>query len=63
MKSDPLLSPVEVAEYLGLSVETLAQWRSKKRGLPYLKLGSRVAYRPEDISKWLATKTVAVGSR
>lgn len=62
MKPEPLLSPVEVAEYLGLSVETLAQWRSERRGLAFVKLArNRVAYRQEDLSKWLATKTVAVG--
>ena len=33
-ESTKLLKPEDVAELTGLSVETLAQWRSQKRGIP-----------------------------
>ena len=33
-----LLRAEDVAEITGLSVETLAQWRSQRKGIPFLKL-------------------------
>jgi hypothetical protein len=33
-----LLKAEEVAELTGLSVETLAQWRSQQRGIPFVKI-------------------------
>ncbi|TRO21989.1 DNA-binding protein [Ectopseudomonas mendocina] len=49
-----LLSPEETAQALGLSVKTLATWRSTKRHqLPFVKVGNRVRYRAEDVSAWL----------
>lgn len=48
-----LLSAEEVARLTGLSIETLAQWRSQKRGIPYLKVGRAVRYDPADVqSTW-----------
>jgi len=34
-----LLTPEQVSELTGLSVETLAKWRSQKKHIPYLKVG------------------------
>lgn len=54
-----LLSSVEVAEITGLSVETLAQWRSQRREIPYVKLSrNRVGYRVNDLDAWLASRIV-----
>ena len=39
----------EAARILGLSVQTLRNWRHLRRGLAYCKLGRSVAYRKEDI--------------
>jgi len=44
-----LLRPEEVANLTGLSLETLAQWRSQKRGIPYLRVGRAVRYDPSDV--------------
>lgn len=53
-----LLTPDQVAAALGLSHRTLAAWRSSRRNpLPYVKVGSRVRYRSEDISTWLESRT------
>jgi integrase len=41
-----LLTTEQVALLTGLSRETLAQWRSQKRGIPYLKVGRVVRYDP-----------------
>lgn len=37
--SDDLLTPTELAAMLGMSVRTLANWRSTGKGPPYLKIG------------------------
>ncbi len=56
---EPLLTPAEVAKILGVRPTTLANWRSTGRyDLPYVKLGSVVAYRPEDVRAWVAKRVV-----
>jgi excisionase family DNA binding protein len=54
-----LLTAEDVAELTGLSVETLAQWRSQKKGMPYLKISRNcVRYRQSDLDGWLAERIV-----
>ena len=54
-----LLKAEEVAELTGLSVETLAQWRSQLRGIPFVKISRNcVRYRQTDLDCWLAERTV-----
>ena len=54
-----LLTPEDVAAMTGLSVETLAQWRSQKRGPPYLKISRNcVRYRQSDLDGWVAERIV-----
>ena len=55
-----LLKPEEVARITGLSKETLAQWRSQKRGIPYLKLERGVRYDPDDVQAYLEGCRVSV---
>jgi hypothetical protein len=58
---DKLLTPADVAELTGLSVETLAQWRSQKRGIPYLKISHNcIRYQQSDLAIWLAARKVCV---
>lgn len=52
---EPLLSPIEVSEYIGVPVTTLAVWRCTGRvRLPFVKVGRGVRYRREDIEAFLA---------
>jgi predicted DNA-binding transcriptional regulator AlpA len=61
VKATRLLSPAEVAEYTGLSIETLAQWRSQKRGIPYIKISHNcVRYRQADLDLWVSERIVRV---
>lgn len=54
-----LLTPAEVADALGVAVVTLELWRCTRRyPLPYVKVGSRVRYRPDDVRAFLASRTV-----
>jgi excisionase family DNA binding protein len=55
-----LLSAEDVAELTGLSTETLAQWRSQRRGIPYLKIGRRVRYDVTDVQAYLRGCRVSV---
>jgi predicted DNA-binding transcriptional regulator AlpA len=59
--SAKLLTPAELAEITGLSQETLAQWRSQKRGIPYVKISHNcVRYRPQDVDLWIDQRIVRV---
>jgi len=46
------LSETEAAGLLGLTVKTLATWRSKGLGPPYRKIGRRVEYTDTDFDEW-----------
>jgi len=45
-------SPAGVAEYLGVTPKTLAQWRSQGKGPRYRKAGGFVRYRWADVDRW-----------
>ncbi len=55
-----LLTPQEVAELTALSLHTLAQWRSQRRGIPYLKIGRKAMYDPGDVRRYLDGCRVSV---
>ncbi len=60
MSTDALLTTEQVADMTGLSRETLAQWRSQRRGIPYLKVGRAVRYDPADVQAYLEGCRVSV---
>ena len=52
-----LMTPEQVAKYLGISTETLNVWRCTKRyDLPYVKAGRLVRYRVEDVEGFIASR-------
>jgi predicted DNA-binding transcriptional regulator AlpA len=56
-----LLRAEDVAGITGLSVETLAQWRSQRKGIPFIKLSRNcVRYRQADLDRWLNERIVRV---
>jgi predicted DNA-binding transcriptional regulator AlpA len=56
-----LLNAEDIAEITGLSVETLAQWRSQCKGIPFVKLSRNcVRYRQQDLDRWLDERIVRV---
>jgi predicted DNA-binding transcriptional regulator AlpA len=56
-----LLRAEDVAEIIGLSIETLAQWRSQRKGIPFLKLSRNcVRYQQADLDRWLNERIVRV---
>lgn len=50
----PLISAEEAAKRLNIAVSTLAKMRLSGKSPKYVKMGRRVAYRPEDIEEWIA---------
>ena len=63
MHNAELLTPDAVAHLTGLSRETLAQWRSQKKHIPFLKIGRLVRYDPRDIAAYLERCRVSVFER
>jgi excisionase family DNA binding protein len=49
-----LITEEEVAKRLNVSVASLRRWRLLKKGPVFIKIGSLVRYRPEDLDSWLA---------
>jgi predicted DNA-binding transcriptional regulator AlpA len=51
-----LLNEHDVARITGLSVASVRRWRLLRQGPRYLKLGSAVRYKAEDVSAWLDSR-------
>ena len=50
-----LLNPKQAAEYLQITPQTLAVWRcNNRKKLAYVKIGSHVRYRREDLERFIA---------
>jgi excisionase family DNA binding protein len=56
---DKLLSPKELAEYLGLPVGTVYAWNYRGAGPKPITVRRHVRYRESDIQKWLDQQTSA----
>jgi excisionase family DNA binding protein len=50
-----LMTEVELSERLNVSLASLRRWRLEGRGPRFIKVGSLVRYRPEDLDEWLAS--------
>jgi excisionase family DNA binding protein len=49
----PLGTTPEVAEYLGVPVQTLYVWRTASKGPRGIKVGKHIRYRWADVDAWL----------
>lgn len=61
-ESPVLLKPADAAKLLLTSANSLAQDRFHGRGVPYIKLGSRILYDRDVIIEYLRANTVAPGT-
>lgn len=58
-RPEPLMTPADLATLLNKPPKTLAEWRSKHIGPPYLKLaGGHVRYDPAAVEEWLQQQVV-----
>ena len=46
---EPLWTPIDVATYLGVPVQTLYQWRRKGFGPPARRIGRHLRYEPNAV--------------
>ncbi len=44
----------DVADYLGIPVQTIYQWRTKGYGPPGVRMGKHVRFVPEEVRAWVA---------
>lgn len=52
-----LLTTAEAAQLLGSTVGTLEVWRCTKRyPLPYVKIGTKVRYRMQDVAQFIESR-------
>lgn len=51
-------TPEQVAEILGVTEGTLANWRSQQKGPPYEKNGRAISYRVDLFEAWREGNTV-----
>ena len=56
-----LLNEFDVARVTGLSLASVRRWRLFKQGPKYMKIGSAVRYRPEDVRLWLEARPTGGG--
>lgn len=53
------LNERQVAELLGLKIQTLRNWRHKRKGPAYIKLGAAVRYRGEDLDSYIESRRIS----
>ena len=56
---DALLTEVQAARVLNLSVRTLQAWRTRGNGPRFVQAGRAVRYRYDEIRSWIEANTVA----
>ena len=52
-----LLSPQQLAEYLGVPVRTVYAWNHEGTGPTPIRVGRHVRYRRDDVEAWLTANT------
>ncbi len=55
---DALLTEVQAADLLSLSVRTLQAWRTRQFGPPYVRAGRAIRYRRHDLFAWAEAQVV-----
>jgi excisionase family DNA binding protein len=59
MMTEPLWSPLELAEFLKVPVATIYQWHHRRVGPPAVRVGRHLRYRPEAVAAWLDKRQTA----
>lgn len=57
--ADPekLLKPQELADWLGVPLETVYAWATRKQGPPRIRVGRHLRFRRVDVERWLDQQT------
>jgi len=51
-----LINVSELAQVLGVSIQTIYTWVSQRR-LPFVKVGRRTMFNPEEIERWIKMRS------
>ena len=57
-----LLTEVDAADFLRLSMRTLQAWRCRGQGPTFIRAGRAIRYRRSDLIAWIEKNTVPRGS-
>jgi excisionase family DNA binding protein len=55
-----LLTIKELEQMLKVSRQTIYEWRN--RGLPYIKIGTRVRFKLDEVNKWINNQNEGAGA-
>jgi len=58
-RSTPLLDSDQAAKLLGCSKAALMNFRTQRRGPPYVLIGRLVRYRCRDLARWIKSRRVS----
>ncbi|MER5462803.1 helix-turn-helix domain-containing protein [Streptomyces sp. NPDC002668] len=50
---DRYLTPVDLADLLGVPIETVYQWRRKRTGPRGFRVGRHLRFDPQDVRVWV----------
>ena len=53
---DGWLSRSQVAQEIGVSIDTLARWETRRIGPPCIRIGRKVFYRADAFREWLISR-------
>ncbi len=59
MSADPLLSPEQLADYLGVPIKTVYRWREHREGPAGFRVGRHLRYRQRDVDAWIGERLAA----
>lgn len=54
-----LLSPQQLADYLGVPLRTVYSWNHDGTGPEYIRIGKHARYRRDVVEAWLTANTAA----
>jgi excisionase family DNA binding protein len=52
-----LLSTQDLADYLGVSLRTVYNWRYRSEGPPAIRVGGKVLFRESELQEWLTARS------
>jgi predicted DNA-binding transcriptional regulator AlpA len=56
------LSEKDAAEFLGIKVQTLQNWRQARTAPPYYKVGGKIIYDLREVEQWMEARRVPTAS-
>lgn len=52
-----LMTPADLADYVGIPITTLYQWRYRRVGPKSIRVGRHLRYRRSDVDSWLDNRS------